>query len=318
MVSWTLKILLSGLAVYYIAVEIWSERLQFLSALTILKEQSALYTLSLLLVCMILLIFNWGLEMVKWHMLLGRVFETRWQTAVKGVLTGTTVGVFTPNRMGEFIGRVLALRPEHRIVGALLSFLNGIAQSIATMSYGLLALFLLVERLGDDAIGEVGVAVLRVLFVLLWMLTITLYFQLPRIATRIQGIKILSKWKDQLIGLQGVQTPILNQLFLLSLLRFATFIGQYFIVFSFLIQEPNLLLIGGLATITLFSNTALSFLPVPDIILRQAVAISYFSLFDFNLTSVSLAVFLVWLINVALPALSGAMILLSYRIFRSA
>lgn len=316
-ISWALKITLSTVCVSYITAQISTEGQVFIQLVEHLSLLSTEFVLLSIFLGVFLLCMNWGLEIIKWHALIGTYLSTRWSTSIKGVLSGLTIGVFTPNRIGEFIGRVLAIGPAKRVAATLLSVVNGLAQSVATISFGLFALAFLFDAIIGEELGGVGMVVLRLVLLLTWILALTIYFNLPLFANKISSWKLTVKWAEQLQLLGQISSAQLNRLYLLSLLRFMTFVGQYFLVFSFLLSEPNWLLIGGLSVVYLFSNTMLSFLPVPDILIRQMVALSYFSLFDFDLSIVSIAVFLVWLINVALPALVGVSALMTYRIFKS-
>ena len=59
----------------------------------------------LMAVCFFMLL-NWGLEARKWQLVIRRIQPIRWIQALKAIFTGTTLAFFTPNRMGEYIGRV--------------------------------------------------------------------------------------------------------------------------------------------------------------------------------------------------------------------
>ncbi|MDA7836848.1 hypothetical protein N9A49_05520 [Salibacteraceae bacterium] len=99
---------------------------------------------------------NWSMEVIKWKILISTQFEVKWKTALKGVLSGVTFGVFSPNRLGEFVGRVLALAPDRRISGSLLSFVNGLAQTLATFSFGVFGLVYFVQYFGYNVFGGFG------------------------------------------------------------------------------------------------------------------------------------------------------------------
>lgn len=318
LVSWLIKFGASAAVLAYIFTRLANHE----GALSVLIKKLAsldMLKLSLLLsagsVCMIL---NWGIEMFKWNKLISPRLGTYWPTSVKGVLTGTTFGVFTPNRTGEFIGRTLALGASQRITAVILSIVNGVAQTMATLTFGVVGFIYLLEVLSIDSIGFLAVRVLQMLLISLWITSLFLYFRLEyalRFFRRVSWLKRIRKHLKHAAGLNAVE---LNNLYLLSILRFATFMAQYFIVFSLLIDSPNWYDIAGLSMVTLFSSTILSFVPIPDVLIKEAVALSYFALFGYDLSLVATAVLAVWLINIALPAMIGAFILFTYRIFKPA
>ena len=64
-----------------------------------------------------LLPVNLGLEVLKWRWL-GRAWGlTRTRSALAGVLAGHVLGMATPARLGEYAGRLWAVRPRLRMVG---------------------------------------------------------------------------------------------------------------------------------------------------------------------------------------------------------
>ena len=55
----------------------------------------------------LLMIVNWGIEAFKWKISVQQVQHVKYFTAFKAILSGTSFSVTTPNRVGEYLGRVL-------------------------------------------------------------------------------------------------------------------------------------------------------------------------------------------------------------------
>ena len=85
-------------------------------------------------------VLNWGIEAAKWRWLVAHLERMSLGRAFAATLAGTTVGLITPNRTGEFLGRVLFLAPEHRWQGGFATVLGSIAQFVVTLLLGGLAL----------------------------------------------------------------------------------------------------------------------------------------------------------------------------------
>src|SRR5690349_10597785 len=64
-----------------------------------------------LLVATLLIVVNWGLEAWKWKLLVATVRPLNFLQAYKAVLSGVAFSVSLPNRVGEYIGRML-YQPE--------------------------------------------------------------------------------------------------------------------------------------------------------------------------------------------------------------
>lgn len=311
--SWVLKIGMSGGAIWYIYHQLDAARAEtgaswFFSPLTL--------PLPLLLLAFALMLINWGLEVWKWHLLLQPIFKTHWRTSVKGVLSGATVGVFSPNRIGEFFGRILALHPVYRIGGSLLSTLNSAAQTLATLTFGIVGFLYLLEVSGGMVFSYAGQRSLQILLLVFLLVATLMYGRIGRLLQSRWLRYQLRRWRI-VLPLDELKTSVLWRLYGLSIVRFCSFLLQYFVAFEMLGAHQSWYAIGAATTLSLFSSTLLSFIPVPDLLLREAVALNYFPVFGFDATLVAEAVFFVWVINIALPAIAGAFILLSYRIFRS-
>ena len=89
-------------------------------------------------VVFILMIFNWTIEAQKWRLLLvGTERFSLWKS-LQSVLTGVAVSVITPNRIGEYMGRILYLRNVHKIQGITVTIIGSFAQLIITGFLGLI------------------------------------------------------------------------------------------------------------------------------------------------------------------------------------
>ncbi|MEZ4720549.1 MAG: lysylphosphatidylglycerol synthase domain-containing protein [Flavobacteriales bacterium] len=312
------KLAISGGAIYYIIIRLFEYETNLSVSEFLVNQFSPAQFLWFAAIAITLMAANWGVEILKWHHLLSNEFNTRFRTAIKGVLSGTTFGVFTPNRTGEFIGRVLAVQGKNRVGATVLSFVNSLSQTLATLSFGIIGLVYLIEVLALEDIGLIASRLTQMILIAFWAIMVMLYFKIGRLHALTSGNRIFGKLAKHLNVLTEVSVSSLNRLFLLSIFRFLTFIAQYLLVFGLLYPEANFIQIGSLAILTMFSTMVFSMLPVPDLLMREAMALSYFGLFNFDLILVSKAVFLVWCFNVAIPALIGAIVLLTHRIFRSA
>jgi hypothetical protein len=270
----------------------------------------------LLVLSGIMVVLNWGLEIVKWKVLVSSQFLLSWKRSVKGVLSGITFGLFTPNRIGELTGRVLTLEPQQRIDGALLSMVNGLSQTLATLTFGILGTSLLLQQFILVKIGFIPTMILQATVLLVLAFGLLLYYRIDVLSDVFLRMRFLQNYKQHIQVLRSIPASMLTKLYGLSLLRFTTFVAQYIVVFQFLMPGQPIREVLSASVMTLFSITLLPFVPVPDLLLRESFALGYFELYAFDPAGVSIVVFSVWLINVAAPSLIGAMILYTYRFFR--
>jgi len=93
-----------------------------------------------LVVTLILLPVNLLLEALKWKLFVSKIQKIDILTSLKSILSGIYTGFFTPNRVGELVGRVAFIDAEKRKSGVTLSIVNSLTQNLATIVCGLPAI----------------------------------------------------------------------------------------------------------------------------------------------------------------------------------
>ena len=131
-----LKTAIAAASVWFIFLKI-NSREDFDQILNTIKESvqdpSKLF---LLIIVLILMGFNWFLETAKWKLLLEYISPTGWLRCLRSVLSGVTVSILTPNRIGEFAGRVLHLEKGVRVKAAIASVIGSMNQLLITILAG--------------------------------------------------------------------------------------------------------------------------------------------------------------------------------------
>ena len=115
----------------------------------------------------VLALCNWGLESKKWQILINRLYPIKFFTAIKSVLSGVALSLNTPNRIGEYVGRVLFVQEGKRLQAVSLSMVGGIAQLTITMLMGTLGLVVIITQMVD---GEQLMGLSKI-----WLRTFTLF-----------------------------------------------------------------------------------------------------------------------------------------------
>ena len=100
------------------------------------KQQWKLYCMFLLMV------INWTLETTKWQIALRPIQSIRFVRAFKAILAGTCIASFTPNRVGEYLGRMLFVDPGNKVVSVAPTILCSMSQMLVTLIAGSVGLFL--------------------------------------------------------------------------------------------------------------------------------------------------------------------------------
>jgi hypothetical protein len=260
---------------------------------------------------LVLMLINWGLESRKWRLLVRGLEPITIARSFVATIAGTAIGIITPNRVGEFAGRVLFLAPEHRIAGAFATVVGSIAQFVVTVALGMLGLIALALRATPDR-GDPMVSAWIGLCALVAAASLLLYFNPQLLRAAVARMPLLKRWEREAAVLDRFSLPELRNVLLLSLARYGVFTAQFALLLhacaglspaESVSTIPAVFLIG-----TLIPTAMLTELGV-----RGSVALALFDSGG-NDPGIVLATTLLWLVNIALPAIAGAMIMLLARI----
>src|ERR1035437_8372325 len=103
--------------------------------------REAVFLWTIILVILLMLV-NWGIEVVKWRFLIGKIEKLSFFKAVQAVFTGSPISIITPNRIGEYFGRVFILEKASHIQGILITILGSMSQMLITILTGTIGLIL--------------------------------------------------------------------------------------------------------------------------------------------------------------------------------
>jgi len=90
-----------------------------------------------------LMIANWSIETIKWKLAIQKIQRISFFTAFKAVLSGVSFSVTTPNRVGEYLGRVLYMEEGKRIKAISLTIAGSMSQLLITLLMGMVGLLIL-------------------------------------------------------------------------------------------------------------------------------------------------------------------------------
>ena len=263
-----------------------------------------------LAIVVLLMGMNWGIEAWKWRTLMRRVERLTFLRSVVATIAGTTIGLITPNRVGEFAGRVLFLEPEHRVQGSFATVLGSIAQFVVTLLVGGVALVF--NRYLHANSWEPGHAWNVVVWsaLLIGCAAVFLFFSPGAFARLLLAIPWLKRFERHAQVLDTFSRADLVRVFLLSLLRYGVFTVQFAIV---LVAIAHVDVVEAMLSVPVvfLVTTLVPTIALTELGVRGSVAATFIQGEDVGIV-VSTA--LVWLINLVLPAMVGGIILLVARI----
>ncbi|MHA4810378.1 hypothetical protein ACX0G9_19850 [Flavitalea flava] len=266
---------------------------------------------------------NWGIEARKWQLALRPVGGIPYGKAFKAILTGTTLASFTPNRVGEYLGRVLYVEEGKRVASISLTIICSMSQLLITLIAGLTGIlyFLSVFHQQPSSFATHFEFWLKVLLGvdILAILSLTfIYFRFSWLLGILRKIPVLGKYLAYIKVLENFDRRLLGKILCLSFGRYLVFMLQYgliFPVFGVILSTGQVW--GGVSLLFLIMAVVPTFTFLAELGVRWEASIQVLEIFSTNTMGIFAASFGIWLINLIIPALAGSLLILSIKIFRN-
>ena len=273
------------------------------------KKVSATEIAAVLSLVTFLMFINWGLEALKWRGLISKVEKISLWKSIESVFCGLTWAVFTPNRIGEYGGRVFFLSPKRRIMGVVVMAVGNIGQMVLTNVFGAISLCIFIYKFVEiDFRLFYALTILLCMFSLFWVL---FYFNISWLKGILLSFSLTRKYKRFYGVLSRYHTKELFRILLYSFARYIIFSTQYFILFNWMIPEISGADVLMMVSILFLVQSALPSLDIFDIGVRGFTAAYFFSFVTDRELSVIASVAAIWLTNIIIPAILG-----SYFVFK--
>ncbi len=270
---------------------------------------------AVLLAVGVLMLLNWWVESGKWRLLMEGVERVRPWRAFVATIAGTSVGFVSVNRTGEFIGRVLFLAPENRIAGGFATALGSIAQFVITLLAGGIGLLTLTTA-GFPLPWPAGWTswMLATLTALVTAIALVLYLYPGLFRQVLLLAPFMHRFGQASAVLARFQRSQLLMVLLLSALRYALFTFQFVLLLHVFGAGIGLwAAVLGVPLVYLIA-TMIPSVMLTELGVRGSVAVAVFGPMGGDASIVLLATSCLWMINVALPACVGSLVLVSARI----
>lgn len=266
----------------------------------------------LMIFALILVPINIFLEGIKWKLQLKPIeFLSNWKSFIS-IFTGISAGMFFPNRMGNFLGRVFMLEKGDRIKASLTTLVGGMAQMIATVSIGLFSSLFFVKK-HSILIGVFFLLLITLLILMYFNIYLLKYFQfiIPK--------KFKEKTKDYFEIFSLYNKKELLKILILSFVRYFLYTFQFVLLiwaFKIPLNYFNAMIPISLTYLLMM---IVPFITITEIAVRGSVSIIVFEnwLIMNNInSSLGMMIFsassLLWIFNIAIPAVIG--LFLTYRL----
>lgn len=269
----------------------------------------------------VLMMVNWGIETQKWVVLMRPAEKLTFYNAFKSVLAGCSITMLTPNRIGEYGGRILYVKPENRLKGISLTILGSLSQLIVTLVAGVAGLIAMkyfsphpqpvfehVPAFMENILLGTSIAVLVVLLLL--------YLNVHWFVVWMGRIKPMRRLMNHISVLDQFSGKQLLRIILLSFFRYLVFILQYIVMLKVMQVDVGWVWSAWILSVfflVMAMAPTIGFLELP---IRATATVELFGMYSSNVAGIQAAAFGIWIINLAVPALIGSLFVFGLKLIK--
>jgi hypothetical protein len=267
----------------------------------------------------LLMLVNYGLEARKWQLLIKPLEKLSLVKAFKSVMAGCSITMLTPNRVGEYGGRILLVQPSNRLRAISLSILGSISQLTITIVMGTMGLIVLTFFQGKEVNAFTFIPpmlnnTLLIFCIFLSLFFVLFYLRIGWLIHLMEKVRFLAKPLKYVRLLDQFSGKELLRILFLSLLRYMVFILQYMLLLSVMDVGVASLLCFWLLTLFYLLMVMAPTIGFTELPLRATATVEIFKLYSGNILGIQAAALGIWLINLVLPAIIGSILILGIKI----
>lgn len=283
---------------------------QFEDALDRLNRTQVIVAMSSIFV---LMLANWVTECLKWQHVTRKLVKISLWQSIEGVFCGLTWAIFTPNRIGEYGGRVMFLPPRKRIHGVFVMAVAGFGQNVLTNVLGAFSLIWFCFTFLH--LNSWLLALITVLAVAFASLFIIAFFNIKWLVRWLNSISFLRKYHRFFDIMGEYKFREMANIMCFCITRFCIFSFQYYLVIHLLIPSIPFIDVMLLVFIVFFIQSALPSLDLLDVPVRATASATLFAYVTTQQVAVIAAFTAIWLINLIIPAILGSVFIFKLKFF---
>lgn len=266
-----------------------------------------------------LMFVNYLLEAKKWQILIKPLQSFSLWRAFKSVMAGCSITMLTPNRIGEYGGRILFVQEDKRLRAISLNILGSISQLVITVVMGTMGLLLLKFSAVTGAQpflflpaafynSLIWAAIASSIFLLIF------YFRVGWLVKLMERVPYLNKPLRYVRLLEDFKGKQLLRILFLSLIRYMAFILQYMLLLQVMEVEVQAALSFWLLSCFYLVMALAPTIGFTELPLRATATVEIFKLYSPNLVGIQAAALGIWIINLVLPAIIGSVLIFGIKI----
>ena len=268
-----------------------------------------------------LALVNWGIEARKWQVLLKPIQSIRYLRAYRSVLSGLALSLNTPNRMGEYGGRILYVKEGSRLKAISLSIAGSISQLIITLLLGCGGLIYLLYFQNSQFVYIMGLSLFWIKIMLFISSVVTamlilFFFRLSWLIKLLEKIPLFVKYIEYFNVLEEFTAKLLLRLLSLSFFRYLVFVLQYILLLQVLKVEIFWFDCFWIISILFLVLAIVPSFAIADLGIRGKFSTELLSLYSLNTIGILGTTFGIWFINLFIPAFAGSILILGIKFFK--
>ena len=278
--------------------------LNFTTFFNFLYKNSEL-SLKIVLFLIFLSVFNWFLEIMKWKKLVEYIQPISLMEASKQSLSALTASLITPNRIGDYVAKVIYYPSHQRSRILLLNLLSNMAQMSSTIIFGVIGFLFYIKTYNPNfayfKMFQYGM--------LLTGFGLLLLFGLQRTSWSINGFELQRVWNFIVKIPKSIHLKNLG----FSMLRYIIFSFQFFVLLVTL--GAQLSYTDAMITISSFYLLS-SIIPsifIFDVVIKGGIALYLFGFLGVANLTILTTITLMWILNFVLPSSIGAFFVLRFK-----
>jgi len=261
----------------------------------------------LLLLALLLMPLNWMIEVQKLYVLQAGAVD--WRLCGRAVLSGISLGVVTPARLGEYAGRLLVVEKRFRGTTMVATFLMSLSQLSVTLGLGLVAFILLMEN--HTMLNKIKLTWVVVSIVVGLVIVVICYVSWSSLKSRIRESRLGSNFAAALTTPPSVS--MLTLIMGLSTVRYLVYMFQYVILLLYFGVDFPFGILALHVVVIFLVQSLVPLPPVASLVSRSSVAVLILAPLGINEMVIMTASIAIWIINLMIPAFCGMGIIMRLK-----
>lgn len=265
-----------------------------------------LFSIENILFLIVLSVFNWIFEILKWQKLVSSITSISFKSAMEQSLGALTASLLTPNRIGDYGAKAIYYPKPLRKKIMLLNLIGNMMQMTTTIIFGIIGLLFFMKYYSL----QMNILNLLIILIVIISILILIRYSLKKNRFEVKGFSL----EKILKFIRAIRSDIQIKTMTFSIFRYLIFSYQfYFLLQVFGVEIDYLTAMMFITTMYLLSSIIPSIF-IFDVVIKGSVAVYLFSMLGLNDLTVLSSVTLMWLLNFVIPSVIGSYYVLNFNL----